>query len=106
MSDGLQVTITNDTVTPALARLKALGRSTRPVVLAMGNTLQSITEGNFNTAGAAFRPSVWKEKRDGSPSIQQSRNPLLSRSFHLEINEDSARLSNPTPTPPSTSFKD
>lgn len=90
------ISITRDDLRPALARLTALGRDTTPVMRSMGTTFQSITEGNFNSAGASFRPTPWPPKKDGSPS-NLKRTGLLWHSFHLTYTATTASLSNPTP---------
>lgn len=88
-------TITRDEWTPIFARMKALGRALTPVFRAMGTTFKSITEGTFNSVGASYRPSPWPAKRDGTPSILQSQNPVLSKSFHLAVTATGATLGNP-----------
>lgn len=88
--------LTRNDISPALARLEKAGRDSTPVMRAMGNVFKSITEGNFNSAGAGFRPSTWPPKRDGSPSNLKLTG-LLWHSFHLTITKDSATLANPTP---------
>ena len=92
----VSIRITRDDITPAFKRLTKMGRDTTPVMRSMGNTFKSITEGNFNAAGAGYRPSAWPAKRDGSPSnLKQS--GLLWHSFHLTVTKDTATLANPTP---------
>ena len=90
----VSIRITRDDITPAFKRLTKMGRDTTPVMRSMGNTFKSITEGNFNAAGAGYRPSAWPAKRDGSPSnLKQS--GLLWHSFHLTVTKDTATLANP-----------
>jgi len=89
------LTLTRDDIGPALKRLQSLGRDTTPVMRAMGNTFKSITEGNFSSAGAEYRPTPWAPKRDGSPSSLRQTG-LLWHSFHLNVTNKTATLSNPT----------
>jgi len=59
------------------------------------NTFKSITEGNFNSVGASYRPSPWPPKRDGSVcNLQLS--TTLAHAFHLEVSPTAATLSNST----------
>lgn len=88
--------LTRDDIRPAFLRLEKLGKDTTPVMRSMGNTFKSITEGNFNSAGAGYRPSTWPPKRDGSPS-NLKKTGLLWHSFNLTVGKDFAELSNPTP---------
>lgn len=85
-----------DTMRPALERLLGLAKDTTPIMLSMGNAFKSITEGNFNSAGASYRPVEWKPKYDGTPSILQ-KTGLMVHAFNLEVTKDSATLSNTTP---------
>jgi phage gpG-like protein len=87
--------VTRNDVSPSLAKLASTAKNPLPVYRAMGTTFKSITEGTFNSVGASYRPAPWKPKRDGTPSILQSRNPVLSKSFHLEVTSTFAKLSNP-----------
>jgi phage gpG-like protein len=89
-------TLTKDDLTPALKRMASLGHDARPVMLAMGNTFMSITQGNFNSVGASYRPRPWVPKKDGSPSSLR-KTGLLQRSFYLNVTSDSATLTSPTP---------
>ena len=50
--------------------------------------------GNFNDAGASYRPIPWAPKKDGSPSKLQ-KSGTLSRSFHLEATDERATVSTP-----------
>lgn len=88
--------LTRDDVMPTIRRLLALGKDTTPVMRSMGNAFKSITEGNFNSAGAGMRPDPWPAKRDGSPS-NLKKTGLLWHSFHLTVTKDTATLANPTP---------
>jgi phage gpG-like protein len=90
-------TLSRNDISPALTALAGRAKNPLPVFRAMGTTFKSITEGNFNSVGAAYRPTPWRPKRDGSPSILQSRNPTLSKAFALEVTSTYAKLSNPMP---------
>jgi phage gpG-like protein len=93
---GFGMRLTRDDVSPAISALVRRAKNPEPVLRAMGTTFKSITEGTFNSVGAAYRPRPWRAKRDGSPSILQSRNPVLSKAFHLAVSREKAVLSNPT----------
>lgn len=83
-------------ISPELSRLIRRARNPTPVLRAMGTVFKSITEGNFNDAGAADRPIPWVNKKDGSPSnLQDTR--TLSRSFHMEVGAKTVTVSNPMP---------
>ncbi len=90
-------TITRDDISPSLSRLAATAKNPVAVLRAMGTTFKSITEGNFNSAGAAYRPKPWPPKRDpeGQPSILQ-KSTTLAKSFHLEVTSRSATLGTPS----------
>ena len=93
---ALSIKLTRNDISPALTRLIRTARRPAAVLRAMGTVFKSITEGNFNSAGASYRPSPWKEKQDGSPSnLQKTR--TLSRSFHMTLGEKSVTVSNPMP---------
>lgn len=94
---GIGLTVSRDDISPALARMVGTAKNPLPVFRAMGTTFKSITEGNFNSVGAAYRPIAWKPKVGGGISNLQSRNPVLSKSFHLEVTNEHAKLSNPMP---------
>lgn len=88
--------ITRNDISPAITRLLRLARNPRPVLRAMGQTFMTITTGNFNGEGAAFRPMPWKAKFDGSPgNLQQS--TTLARSFFLKVDDKTATVGNLTP---------
>lgn len=87
--------ITRDDISPVLSNLARTARNPRPVLLAMGNIFKSITEGTFNSVGASFRPIPWVNKKDGTPSNLQA-STTLSKSFHLEVTDTYAKLSNAT----------
>jgi phage gpG-like protein len=89
--------LTHDDISPALTRMiKAVKAPERRRILrAMGTTFKSITEGTFNSVGASYRPEPWKSKHDGSASNLQKSTTMV-KSFHLEVTDDFARLSNPT----------
>lgn len=92
---GFGFSVTRDDISPALGKLAQSASNRLPVFRAMGTTFKSITEGNFNSVGASYRPILWKPKRDGTPSILQSQHPTLSKSFQLIVTNDSATVSNP-----------
>ncbi len=87
--------ITRDDISPALSRMARAAKNPSKTLRAMGTTFMSITMGNFNDAGADMRPSQWAAKKDGSPSKLQ-KSGTLARSFHLEVSETKATVSNPT----------
>jgi len=87
--------VTRNDISPKLSRLAATAKRPEPVLRAMGTTFMSITMGNFNDAGAAYRPKPWAAKKDGSPSKLQ-KSGTLARSFHLTVTEKSAVVANPT----------
>ena len=87
--------ITRDDISPEISRLLKTAKNPTPVLRAMGTTFKSITEGNFNSVGASYRPTPWPNKRDGSKSILQ-KSTVLSKSFALEVTSSYAKLSNPT----------
>lgn len=89
-------TITRNDVSPALSKLAATARNPKNVLRSGGNVFKSITEGNFNSAGAAFRPAAWPAKKDGSVRTLK-KSGLLSHSFHLTVSDQAATVSNPTP---------
>src|SRR5574343_1808594 len=90
----MNISVTHNTATPALLRLAALMGNPQPLLQAVGNRLKSITEGNFNSVGAAFRPTPWAPKRDGTPSILQ-KSTTLAQSFHLQYSQNSLILRSP-----------
>jgi phage virion morphogenesis protein len=89
--------LTKNDISPALTRMiKAVNPPNRRRVLrAMGTTFKSITEGTFNSVGAGYRPAPWAAKSDGSPSILQ-KSTTLAKSFNLDVDDNLARVSNPT----------
>lgn len=90
----MRLTITRDDVSPGLRKLASAARRPLAVFQAMGNTFKSITEGNFNSAGARFRPRPWPALWDGRPSILQ-KSTTMAKSFRLEVTNTYARVSNP-----------
>jgi phage gpG-like protein len=86
---------TRDGVSPALGKLAATAKNPKAVFRAMGTTFMSITMGTFNAVGADYRPRPWANKKDGSPSKLQ-KSGTLARSFHLEVTDKYAKVSNPT----------
>jgi phage gpG-like protein len=91
----ITVSVQDAELKTVLARLAALSQDATPVLRAMGTTLKSITEGNFNSAGASYRPHPWKAKRDGKASNLQA-STTLAKSFALAVTPHSATVSNPT----------
>jgi len=87
--------LVRDDISPKLTKLAASAKNPAPVLRAMGTTFMSITMGNFNDVGAAYRPKPWANKKDGTPSKLQ-KSGTLARSFHLMVNNQSATVSNPT----------
>ena len=87
--------VTRNDISPKLSKLAAAAKHPEPVFRAMGTTFMSITMGNFNDAGAEYRPKPWAPKKDGTPSKLQ-KSGTLSRSFHLTVTDKSAVVSNPT----------
>lgn len=91
---GLIFRMTRNDISPALTRLARSAKRPEPVLRAMGTTFKSLTEGTFNSAGAAYRPKPWPAKRDGTPSILQ-KSTTMAKSFRLEVSGTYARVSNP-----------
>jgi len=77
-----------------LARARAVKANPSPILRAMGNTLKSITEGTFNSAGAKFRPIPWVSKRDGTPSNLQA-STTLAKSFFITVDKTKAVVGTP-----------
>jgi len=90
--------ITRNDISPALSRLAATAKNPTAVLRAMGTTFKSITEGNFSSFGAQYRPKPWPPLKDpeGKPSILQ-KSTTLAKAFHLEVTAQAATLSNPMP---------
>jgi hypothetical protein len=61
---GISFRVDRDDVSPQLSRMAMTAKNPLPVFRAMGTTFKAITEGNFNSVGAAFRPKPWVPKRD------------------------------------------
>jgi phage gpG-like protein len=91
---ALTLKITRNDISPALSRLARGAARPAAVLRAMGTTFKSITEGNFNSVGAQYRPAPWRAKRDGTPSNLQ-KSTTLAKSFRLEVTNTYARVSNP-----------
>lgn len=91
---AISVKVTRDDISPALSRMAREAKNPTRVLRAMGTTFKSITEGNFNSSGAEYRPTAWAPKRDGMPSILQ-RSTTMAKAFHLEVTSQFAKLSNP-----------
>ena len=92
---GFSFKLTRNDISPRLAAMARAARNPEPVFRAMGTTFMSITMGNFNDAGSEYRPKPWPAKKDGTPSKLQ-KSGTLSRSFHLEVTDKYAKVSNPT----------
>ena len=90
----ITIRIRDQGVAALLARARRVGANSEPILRAMGTTLKSITEGTFNSVGAAYRPSPWAPKRDGTPSILQ-KSTTLAKSFFLTVTSRSATVGNP-----------
>lgn len=86
--------ISRNDISPALSKLAASAKRPEPVLRAMGTTFKSITEGNFNSVGASYRPKPWAPKRDGTPSILQ-KSTTLAKSLHLDVTSRAATLRTP-----------
>lgn len=91
---GISFKTTRDDISPKLSQMAAKARNPEKVLRSMGTTFMSITMGNFNDVGAEYRPKVWANKKDGTPSKLQ-KSGTLSRSFHLEVTSQHATVSNP-----------
>lgn len=91
----IAVTVNSASLTKFLQDLQALESDATPVMRAVGTTLKSITEGNFNSVGASYRPAPWPSKRDGKASNLQD-STTLAKSFTLTVGPDFARVGNPT----------
>lgn len=92
MATSLTAEIKLNTLAPALQAAASKAQDATPILRAMGLALKSITEGNFSSHGASFRPTPWPAKRDGKPSNLKL-TTTLSRSFRLVTDGRSARLS-------------
>lgn len=88
--------LVRDDISPKLSRMARTARQPKPILLAMGNAFKSITVGNFNSAGLQYRPTPWPAKMDGTAATLKKTGHLWS-SFNLEVTDQFARLSNPTP---------
>lgn len=86
--------ITRDDISPALTAMLASAQHPEKVLRTMGTTFMSITMGNFNDAGARYRPAPWPAKKDGTPSKLQ-KSGTLARSFHLQVTSQAAKVSTP-----------
>ena len=87
--------MTRDDISPTLTKLANAVKHPEKVFRAMGTTFLSITMGTFNDVGSDYRPHAWSNKKDGTPSKLQ-KSGTLSRSFHLEVGDNFAKVSNPT----------
>ena len=91
---GFGFKITRDDISPKLTKLANTAKRPEKVFRAMGTTFMSIIMGNFNDVGSDYRPVAWPAKRDGTPSKLQ-KSGTLARSFHLDVSDSSAKVSNP-----------
>lgn len=93
----IMFTLRRNDISPAITRMirAASGPQRRAMLRAMGTTFMSITQGNFNQVGASYRPTPWAAKKDGSPATLK-KSGLLAQSFHLEVTDSFAKVSNPT----------
>ena len=77
-----------------MAKLDQLDGGAESVLRSVGMVFKSITEGNFNSVGAAFRPEPWApKKRGGASNLQAS--TTLAKSFILSTGPWHARVSSP-----------
>jgi phage gpG-like protein len=90
----MNFTLKKDTLSPAISALGKTAKNPTPVMRAMGTTFKSITEGTFNSVGAAYRPTPWAPKSDGSASNLQ-RSTTMSKAFQLAVTDKTATVSNP-----------
>ena len=92
----LSFRLQTDNVSPSLARLASTARNPVAVLRTMGTTFLSITQGNFNSVGARFRPTPWPALKDppGAPSILQ-RSGALARALHLTVMPTAATVAQP-----------
>jgi len=84
--------ITRNDISPALSRMASAARNPSAVFRSMGTTFLSLTMGNFKSAD--YRPAAWPAKKDRSVATLQ-KSGTLSRSFHLEVSNSGATVSNP-----------
>lgn len=90
--------LTHDDISPSLSRLARTAKNPLPVLRAMGTTFKCITEGNFSSFGAHYRPKPWPALKDpaGVPSNLQ-KSTTLSKAFTLVVTAQAATLANPMP---------
>jgi phage gpG-like protein len=102
--------VKSDGMTPVFKQLKKLGLDPTPILRAMGTTFKSITEGNFNSVGAAFRPAAWpklltvKEDKTFTPhklifsrTLASTLGTLAPHTFHLTVTPKQAVVSTSMP---------
>lgn len=77
--------ITFDSLQPGLRRLRAQGRSPKPILEAGALAMKSRTREAFVNPG--IRPATWRPKKDGSPSN-------LTKSTNLQNSIDVTRVTN------------
>lgn len=94
--NAFTIRITHDSLTPCLQRLRSSAANPQPVLRSGGTALLALTQGNFNSVGAAFRAAPWPAKRDGSPSNLQL-TTTLAKSWRLSVNARSATISTDRP---------
>ena len=63
----------------------------RKILKAMGATFLSITQGNFNKAGAKYRPTPWAAKKDGKPATLKKTGALV-QGLHLTSDDNTATV--------------
>lgn len=91
----VQIEVAGDQLKSVFTQLSGLKFDTTPVMQAIGTTLKSITEGNFNSVGASYRPAPWAAKKSGGASNLQ-KSTTMAKSFHLTYGPRIAVISNPT----------
>lgn len=92
----IALTVNSDGVQAVLVRARETLRNPRPLLRAGGTTLVSLIQGNFSSHGSSYRPRPWADKKDGTPATLKRRG-LLSGSFTLAVDGESATITNPTP---------
>lgn len=95
---GTGLTIVRNDLSPAVKKLVQMAKAEdrKKILTSMGNVFKSITQGNFQSGSAEYRPSPWANKKDGTPATLK-KSGLLAQSFHLTVTSEQAELSNPTP---------
>lgn len=86
-----------------LDRAQKVALDMEPILRAAGTKLLSLTLGNFNKAGADFRPHEWDAlskayaRRVGRTEATLKLRGVLSTSFRLEVSKNSAVMSSFVP---------